>query len=119
MPRTEREIGERLKAPPKIEEPRENIRFGSFYLKKLYGQLANHPALTNAAYNAGPGRVRRWLPEREKVAADVWIEMVPFRQTRSYIKRVLVYQLIYEARLGQIPTRLRHLLKPIPARTGL
>ena len=115
MPKTAREIGRRLKASPKIKEPRENIRFGSFYLKTLYEWLSKNPVLANAAYNAGPGRVRHWLPEKEE-AADIWVEMVPFRQTRSYIKRVLFYQLIYEARLGRVTTRLGHLLKPIPAR---
>ena len=118
MPRTAREIGRRLKVSPRMKEPRENIRFGSFYLKALYDRLSNHQVLANAAYNAGPGRVRRWLPKK-KEAADIWVEMVPFRQTRSYIKRVLFYQLIYEARLGRITTRLEHLLKPIPARTAL
>ena len=50
-----------------------------------------------AAYNAGPNRVKRWLPD-ESVPADIWIETIPFRETREYVATVLVYSMIYQQR---------------------
>jgi len=68
--------------------PALNISFGSWYLKKLverFGHLA--PAV--AAYNAGPKAVTRWLSARGTLPLDEWIEEIPFRETRNYVKQVL------------------------------
>ena len=48
--------------------------------------------------------------------SDLWIESVPFHETRNYVKRVFAYTAIYEQRLGQEPTRLRQRLAPVPGR---
>ena len=66
-----------------------------------------------AAYNAGPHRVTRWLPDRT-LPADIWIELVPFAETRGYLRRVLAYMVIYEKRMGKDPTRLAERLHPVP-----
>ena len=48
-----------------------------------------------AAYNAGPNRVKQWRPD-EAMPADIWIETIPFKETREYVTNVLVYTLIYQ-----------------------
>ena len=55
--------------------------------------------LASAAYNAGPHRVKRWLPEEESQEAERWVAMVPFNETRKYIQRVLAYSAIYDWRM--------------------
>ena len=56
--------------------------------------------LATAAYNAGPNKVAQWLPARDAVPADVWAETIPYRETRSYVQRVMEYATIYQRRLG-------------------
>jgi len=70
--------------------------------------------LATAAYNAGARNVRRWLPAAGTVPADLWIETVPFRETRDYLQRVLTYTVIYEQRLGREPVPLLQRMPPIP-----
>ncbi|MYK27699.1 MAG: lytic transglycosylase domain-containing protein [Gammaproteobacteria bacterium] len=53
-----------------------------------------------AAYNAGEHRVDRWMRERAGVALDVWIDAIPFRETRNYVHNVLAFNQIYAARFG-------------------
>ena len=71
-----------------------NIRFGVQYLDELQKQLGNNPILASAAYNAGKHRVDRWI-NHEPLPADVWIENIPFQETRRYIKNVMTYRAIY------------------------
>ena len=66
-----------------------NLRFGSWYLHDLMNRMQDHRVLVIASYNAGPHRTRRWLPEKGTLAADIWVETVPFRETRRYLRRVL------------------------------
>ncbi len=82
-----------------------NIELGSAYLKHLVDQYAGNPVLATAAYNAGPNRVNIWRPAAPQ-AADVWVETVPYRETREYIKRVLIYTTIFDQRLGGQITRM-------------
>ena len=61
------------------------------------------PVLATAAYNAGPHRVDRWLPDSGSYDARVWIENIPFNETRKYVKRVLSAQAIFHWRMtGQL-----------------
>ncbi|MCP4042270.1 MAG: lytic transglycosylase domain-containing protein, partial [Gammaproteobacteria bacterium] len=53
-----------------------------------------------------------WLPDTT-LAADLWVETVPFSETRGYLRRVLSYTVIYQRRLGQEPTRLRQRMPPV------
>jgi soluble lytic murein transglycosylase len=55
--------------------------------------------LATAAYNAGPHRVDRWLPEDGSIDARIWIENIPFDETRKYVKRVLAAQAIFHWRM--------------------
>lgn len=79
-----------------------NMRLGSHYLKHLLGQFDGNRILAAAAYNAGPHRVNRWLSEAGKERPhDVWIETIPFYETRHYVQNVLCFSVIYGYRLGQ------------------
>ncbi len=55
----------------------------------------NH-ILATAAYNAGPTRVKRWLKRYGCQDQDIWIELIPFNETRQYVQRVLSYAPILE-----------------------
>lgn len=103
MPGTAKEVAGQLKinAPKESElhNPQLNIRLGSAYLDRMYRHLDHNSMLATAAYNAGPGRVKSWLPEESPVSADIWVERIPFNETREYVKRVLTYAIIYSERL--------------------
>ena len=118
MPATARQVAKNvLKTPPPsrqdLFEPDTNIALGSAYLKQMKGELGDSAVLATAAYNAGPHRVTRWLPQKT-LPADIWIELVPFKETRGYLRRVLAYTVIYEKRMGMQPTRLQKRLHPVP-----
>ncbi len=90
-----------------LYEPDKNITIGSAYLKQVMAQFDDNIVLASAAYNAGPHRVKRWLPEDEEKPAARWIAMVPFNETRNYIQRILAYIAIYDWRLEQPATPIR------------
>lgn len=74
--------------------PENNIKLGTanlFFLEKLFDK---NPVLGIAAYNAGPGNVAKWLNEKE-VPAAIWIENIPFGETRHYVRKVLMYMIVY------------------------
>jgi len=77
-----------------------NIRLGINYLKKLQKKFSGNTVLATAAYNAGPSNVNRWISEYNVDNTDLWIETIPFAETRDYLKRVMTYSVIYEQRLG-------------------
>jgi len=84
--------------------PDKNITIGSAYLKQVMEEYDGNIVLASAAYNAGPHRVKRWLPEDEEKPAARWIAMVPFNETRNYIQRILAYIAIYDWRMQQPAT---------------
>lgn len=119
MPKTAKQVAKELKqSSVKLDDlyqPEVNIKLGAGYLNKVYRQLQESPVLATAAYNAGPHRVLSWLPKQSQ-ASDIWIETVPFRETREYLKRVFAYTVIYSYRLGDMPITLPlDWLRPIKA----
>jgi len=94
----------------------QNIRLGSAYLNHLMTRFSGSPVLAAAAYNAGPHRVSRWLPADRSLPAPLWMENIPFRETRSYVKQVLAYATIFDWRLSQPLTRLSQRLPDVRAR---
>ena len=111
-----RSLNRKLRSKYQLLEADTSLLYGSTYLRTLLNRLNDHPVLATAAYNAGPHRVERWRPEEGDVDADLWIEVVPFRETREYLRRVVTYTVIYEQRLSREPVRLSVRLSPIPAR---
>lgn len=120
MPRTGRTIGRSLDKPLKnrrqLLDADVSLEYGSTYLRMLLDQLEENPVLAAAAYNAGPHRVARWRRAERNTPADLWIETVPFRETREYLRRVTAYTTIYQQRLGQERVRISTRLAAIPPR---
>jgi len=97
-----------------LHTPSVNIQLGTAYLKNLKQRVSNHILLATAAYNAGPERALRWLPEKS-LDADIWIDNIPYKETREYLKNVVTFTSIYRHRLGYPPATAL-LMKPIPAK---
>lgn len=92
-------LGDAAPSAADLFVPATSIRLGAGYLAKLGGLFGSHLALIVAGYNGGQGNVGRWLDERGDQALDLWIEEIPYGQTRDYTKRVLTtlwrYQWLY------------------------
>ncbi len=78
-----------------------NIRLGTTYLRTVMNHFDNNVALAAAAYNAGPNNVRKWLPRDNVMSADLWVETVPFTETRNYVQAVLAYSTVFDRSLGK------------------
>ncbi|HEX4584907.1 MAG TPA: transglycosylase SLT domain-containing protein [Burkholderiaceae bacterium] len=119
-----RRIGLQDYRPSRINEADVNLRLGASYLKLVYDDQGGQPLLASAAYNAGPRRLRQW---RETLATPmdgaVFVETIPFDQTRDYVKKVLLNTMIYAALDGRPRVDLKSLLSPVsskmPADTDL
>ncbi|MFT6102936.1 MAG: soluble lytic murein transglycosylase [Granulosicoccus sp.] len=86
----------------KLFEPQYNIALGSHYITGLLEQYDDNRALAIASYNAGPHRVKQWLKKTNaSLPLDVWVEIIPFKETRKYVQNVLSYEVIYNYRQGR------------------
>jgi soluble lytic murein transglycosylase len=103
MPATGRDVAKDIKLPysglATLIDPASNIRLGTTYLGQMAERYGGNEVLATAAYNAGPHRVDRWLPENGTVDARIWIENIPFNETRKYVKRVLAAKAIFHWRI--------------------
>ncbi len=119
LPSTARRMAKKGSPIPITEEslrdPAVNIRLGVRYLRTLK-DLFSHHALMVAGYNAGEGRVKTWLRKMHRHGLDMFIERIPFRQTRGYTKRVLESWFRYSLLYGSSPPRLAWKL-PKPKKT--
>lgn len=101
MPGTAKLLAKKKVSRKKLYNVENNVQLGTKYLKQLLDRHKGNQVLATAAYNAGPMRVKRWLKERPQLPADIWIETIPFRETREYVKSVMAYQQIYQLKVGQ------------------
>jgi soluble lytic murein transglycosylase len=92
--------------PEQLNDPATNLKLGTSYLKMVLDDLSGSQALAAAAYNAGPGRPRRWR-EGPVLEAAAWAENIPFNETRDYVKKVLSNTSVYAAMLNKQPPVLR------------
>jgi soluble lytic murein transglycosylase len=84
--------------PAQLNEMDTNLSFGTYYLRTVMDSLDGSPLLASAAYNAGPGRPRAWRAQLpQTVDGAVFAEIVPFGETRDYVKKVLSNAAIYAA----------------------
>jgi soluble lytic murein transglycosylase len=104
---TARKIGLEMQ-PAQINDIDINLRLGTTYLKMVLDDFAGSQAMAAAAYNAGPGRPRRWR-EGPVLDAAAWAEGIPFNETRDYVQKVLSNATVYTQLLGQpgVPLRAR------------
>ncbi len=121
VPATARSIAAQLKVavpdPDELFSPELNIRLASWYVAALQ-QRFGHPALVAAAYNAGPTVVLRWAKEIPQHQLDLWVETLPYKETRAYVKQVVADYLIYQRLYGDATPTLP-LTLPSPLAEGV
>ncbi len=103
MPPTAREVAASLDIAYSLErlrDPATNIALGSTYLANMVRRFDGKPEDVLSAYNAGPGRMRSWRGESVYRDRDVFVEHIPFEETRNYVKSVQMYARIYSALYG-------------------
>ncbi|NGP52791.1 transglycosylase SLT domain-containing protein [Thioalkalivibrio sp. XN8] len=120
MPATGRQLAREAGLPwggaAMLVDPETNIALGITYLAQMLGRFGDHRVLATAAYNAGPTRVDRWLPEQGALPADAWVDSMPYRETRNYVQRVLASEAVFRWRLSGETARLTDAMPPVPAR---
>jgi len=92
-----------------------NTQFGAFYFKHCQDRLEGMPALAAAAYNAGPNRAQAWRGGAPLEGA-IWVESIPFNETRDYVKKVLANAMFYARELEQPYVPLSTRLGTVPPR---
>jgi len=98
MPSTARELSQRLHIPfgaSRLTTPDVNIELGTLQLKLLMNMFNGNPYLVIASYNAGQGNVLKWKRGSAGKAPDEFIESIPFQETRTYVKHVVMLQSAY------------------------
>ncbi|TMH73128.1 MAG: lytic transglycosylase domain-containing protein [Betaproteobacteria bacterium] len=90
----------------RLHEPDLNAALGTYYLKHVLNQFDGSPVLAAAAYNAGPTRARLWRGTAP-VEGAIFVETIPFGETRDYVKKVMTNTVYYAAILGIEPTSLK------------
>ncbi|MEB3332586.1 MAG: lytic transglycosylase domain-containing protein, partial [Synechococcaceae cyanobacterium] len=89
MPETAAELAGGAISTSELENPGRNAELGGRYLAQLLAQWGNDPLLAVASYNAGPGAVQGWLGPRLRQMPELWVEAIPYPETRHYVKKVL------------------------------
>jgi len=104
MPPTARWVAKQLNRadfrPAQIGDVATNTQFGAYYYKYWLERLERMPALAAAAYNAGPNRAQAWR-NGAPLEGAVWVETIPFNETRDYVKKVLANAMIYARLMNQ------------------
>ena len=101
------------------KSPEYNINLGSFYIAGLILEYDGSYPFSMAAYNAGPKRVKYWKrlnknPQKKQTDYVDWIELIPFKETRNYVQRVLENYNVYRYVLSQKPIYLKDFFKNNP-----
>jgi soluble lytic murein transglycosylase len=93
-------------------DPSIAVPLGAAYLRELLDRYGEQLAVSLAAYNAGPAAVARWLPP-QPMDADVWIENIPYNETRGYVQRILEHIVAFAAVRGAEAPRVEVLVSRI------
>ncbi|WP_298185423.1 lytic transglycosylase domain-containing protein [Acidiferrobacter sp.] len=111
---TAREINLPITGDRDLIDVANNVDVGTHYLADVLLRARGEEPVATAAYNAGPTAAISWLPVRKPLPADIWIETIPYRQTRGYVKNVLAFTAIYDYLLNGRQDALVTRMKPIP-----
>jgi len=123
MPATAKETAEKLGesySPDRLtSDPAYNALLGSTYLAAQLQRFDGSLVLAAAAYNAGAGNASKWIkafgdPRDAAVDPVIWVEQIPFHETRKYVQRVLGNYLVYRARLGRDQASALETLRRLP-----
>jgi soluble lytic murein transglycosylase len=119
MPATAKWVAKKINLsnfhPARVTEMDTNVTLGTNYMKMVLESLDNHPVLASAAYNAGPGRARKWRAERPLEGA-IYAETIPFSETRDYVKKVMSNAVYYNTLFEGKPQSLKGALGVVRAR---
>jgi soluble lytic murein transglycosylase len=122
MPRTARwvakKIGMKDYHPSRVHETGINVTLGTHYLKMVLDELDSHPVLASAAYNAGPGRARKWRDADRPLEGAIYAETIPFNETRDYVKKVMSNAVYYAALFDGQPQSLKPRLGFVAPKNG-
>jgi len=120
MPATARWIARQIQVQPfrpqMLASPDLNVRMGTYYFRRVLTALGE-PLLATAAYNAGPGRASRWRDERALEGA-IYVETIPFGETRDYVKKVFTNAWFYRHRLTGRTVSLHEMLGTVRGRSS-
>lgn len=113
MPATARWIAQKLGMKDYrkklIGELDTNLKLGTYYMKNVLTSMGNNPVLASAAYNAGPGRAKQWQGDKPLEGA-IYVESIPFEETRDYVKKVMSNTVYYARVFGQATPSLKQRL---------
>jgi len=112
-----RKIGLRDFNHGRVNDTETNVLLGTSYMRLVMENLDNHPVLASAAYNAGPGRAKKWRADRPLEGA-IYAETIPFSETRDYVKKVMSNSVYYSAQFNGKPDSLKTRLGIVGARTA-
>jgi soluble lytic murein transglycosylase len=108
-----------LESPDMLYAPSVNVYYATWYLGALWKRF-NHPTLVAAAYNGGPNPTVKWAQDRGELDLDLFVETIPYKETRGYVKQVVADYFLYHAFYGD-PTKQPTLQMkvPQPAKEGV
>jgi len=89
MPGTAAELAGGPVDPQALKDPATNVPLGARYLRQLLLRWQGNPLLAVASYNAGPGAVEGWISPQLRLHPELWVEAIPYPETRLYVKKVL------------------------------
>ena len=120
MPATARSVGRWLGlsvTTDQMTDPWTNLRIGTRYFESLVTRYRGNPYLAMAGYNAGEGNVKKWMERFGNLPTDAWVESIPYRETRHYVKRVTrtwqTYHLLYDGG-STFPDHTAYVLVAVP-----
>ncbi|CAG0943878.1 MAG: Soluble lytic murein transglycosylase [Rhodocyclaceae bacterium] len=122
MPKTAswvaKKIGMHDYHPGRTSDTDVNVTLGTNYLKMVLDELDSHPVLASAAYNAGPGRARKWRDGARPLEGAIYAETIPFNETRDYVKKVMSNAVYYSALFDGQPQSLKSRLGTVAPKNG-
>jgi soluble lytic murein transglycosylase len=122
MPATARWVASKLGlknfSPAHVTSIDMNAMLGTYYLRRVLDDMYGQAVVATAAYNAGPGRARNWL-DASPMEGAVYIESIPFGETRDYVKKVMTNAFYYAAVLGGKSMSLKERLGRVAPRATL
>ncbi len=115
-----RKLGIKRLSKKQLKKAGHSIKLGTYYLRRVLDRYDNNEILATASYNAGPHRVKKWLPEETALDADIWVDTITFDETRNYVKAVHFYSTIFDWKSnGSVSSRLKDRMTTIaPATQG-
>lgn len=114
LPGTAQAVAQRWQLPldGTLFDPATAVTLGAAHLRELLNRFQNQLALALAAYNAGSASLLRWLPS-QPMAADIWIENIPYDETRGYVQHILEHIVAYAYTRDAAPPQLAALLPAV------